>query len=257
MTNNEYYVYFFLRQDGTPYYIGKGKGNRAYSFGRKRIKRPKSNDRITIQMKYLTEQQAFIAEKYYIAKYGRKDNGTGILHNRTDGGEGASGAKHIGRKYSEEYKKTMGKHRIGKKLPETTRQKMSESQKNRWNNLDDEIKKEIKKRISEQNKGKQRTESAKSKISEHFNGSIYINNGKENKRIKSGGIIPEGWKKGRLPYKTKRILSEETKRKIGNANKISLLGNIPWNKGKKVGSYIDRNTNTLDKFFNGDTNEYS
>ena len=29
------------------------------------------------------------------------------------------------------------------------------------------------------------------------------------------------------------VVSEETRKKIGEANKISLLGNIPWNKGKK------------------------
>ena len=33
------------------------------------------------------------------------------------------------------------------------------------------------------------------------------------------------------PSSTGRILSDETKRKIGEANALSLMGNIPWNKG--------------------------
>jgi len=36
-----------------------------------------------------------------------------------------------------------------------------------------------------------------------------------------------------LGNKKGHIFSEETKRKIGEANKISLLGKIPWNKGMK------------------------
>jgi hypothetical protein len=35
----------------------------------------------------------------------------------------------------------------------------------------------------------------------------------------------------------RRIKSEETKRKISNANKGKGLGRVPWNKGKKL-SYI-------------------
>jgi len=35
-------------------------------------------------------------------------------------------------------------------------------------------------------------------------------------------------------YKKGHKLTEEHKRKIGEANKIALLGNIPWNKGVKI-----------------------
>lgn len=89
MVKNYFYVYMYLREDGTPYYVGKGIGNRAYQKNR-RLKPPPKN-RIIIQDR-LTEEQAFQQEIEHIAFYGRKDNGTGMLRNLTDGGEGASGA---------------------------------------------------------------------------------------------------------------------------------------------------------------------
>ena len=87
-----FYTYAYLRVDRTPYYIGKGKGRRLYEKHQKGISVPKDKSRIIYLKQNLTEEEAFKQEKYMIAVLGRKDLGTGILHNRTDGGEGSSGA---------------------------------------------------------------------------------------------------------------------------------------------------------------------
>jgi hypothetical protein len=84
-----YYTYAYLREDRTPYYIGKGKGNRVYKKNR-RVRPPTDKSRIIFLKQNLTEEEAFKHEIYMIAVFGRKDLGTGILHNMTDGGEGAS-----------------------------------------------------------------------------------------------------------------------------------------------------------------------
>jgi hypothetical protein len=109
-TNNRaemYYTYAYLREDKTPYYIGKGSGKRVYSKIRSVSIPPK--DRILILKKDLTEDEAFQHEKYMIAVFGRKDLGTGILRNKTDGGEGVSG--HI---YTEEQKRKISQNKLGK-----------------------------------------------------------------------------------------------------------------------------------------------
>jgi hypothetical protein len=87
-----YYIYAYLRNDGSPYYIGKGKDDRAYIKTKKdTIKPPTDKSKIVFMERNLTEIGAFALERKYIKWYGRKDLQTGILRNKTDGGEGSSG----------------------------------------------------------------------------------------------------------------------------------------------------------------------
>ena len=89
MTSNStqdcrFYTYAWLRENGTPFYIGKGCGHRAWVKHKNWSPPPK--ERILILKKNLTENQALDHEKYMIFVLGRKFEG-GILHNSSEGGE--------------------------------------------------------------------------------------------------------------------------------------------------------------------------
>lgn len=113
-----YYVYAYLRKsDNTPYYIGKGKGNRAFS-KHKGLSVPKDKSKIVFLEQNLTNIGALALERRYIRWYGRKDNGTGILLNRTDGGEGLSNP-------SEDIRKRLSEARIGVPLTEEQKAHLS------------------------------------------------------------------------------------------------------------------------------------
>ena len=107
-----FYVYAYLREDKTPYYIGKGKDKRAWvehQINGKGVDTPTDTSFITILECHLTNVGALAIERRMIRWYGRKDLGTGILENKNSGGTGAIPSTATRQLWS--------KQRCGKKRP--------------------------------------------------------------------------------------------------------------------------------------------
>jgi len=130
------YVYRHIRLDkNQPFYVGIGTDIN-YNRALMKIKRnniwykiiAKTDYKVEIVLDDLTWDQACEKEKEFIAIYGRKDLGNGILCNLTDGGEGAPGRKY---KTSEETKQKLRLAHKGKIISEETKQKLREKFANR------------------------------------------------------------------------------------------------------------------------------
>jgi hypothetical protein len=134
MRLDRFYVYTWIRWNdqtftaGTPYYVGKGQGTRAFDKRNHHVPVPPDCKYVLIEERP-DEASAFAREKELIAQYGRISIGTGCLRNLTDGGDGPSGWKHSEAtlaKLSDAKKGKPGNSR-GTKWSQASRDKLSAS----------------------------------------------------------------------------------------------------------------------------------
>ena len=185
-----------MREDGSPYYVGKGSNGRWKSkqYG---VEVP-SPDRVIFPITDTSEEWAHFVEMEFIYLYCRLNDGTGLLENFTDGGEGASG-----RILTEEHKRKISEAKKGKPRSEEARRKISEGKKGKPRS------EETKRKIGEASKGNRHSRGktlsveTKQKISlallgnQRTKGKMWITNKTHSCLINKTDPIPEGYMKGR------------------------------------------------------------
>lgn len=182
-----FYVYaHFIPNSDTPFYVGKGTGRRYKKTDNRnkwwRYIVAKYGYESRILSESLSENEACELEKKLIAQYGRRDLGTGVLVNMTDGGESSKGSvlteeqraavsarsKKMWASFSDEKKQQIrlkqrawneslsdeerkklsekiGKASKGRVHNEESRKLNSEAQKQYWENASEEVKDHFKK----------------------------------------------------------------------------------------------------------------
>lgn len=204
---SSFYVYAYLRPDGSPYYIGKGQKRRAWDKSSHTIKPPNDNNLIVIMEEKLTEIGALALERFYIRWYGRKDLNTGILRNMTDGGDGSRPGPEVVVKIKQARQKQV--------FSKETKEKISYNSKTRWE--DPNYRQKMLKTLTEVNrrpdkrkksaiKGKRNKEWVENQAktlrgkSNSVLNTRWYNNGHLNIRCVEGSE-PTGYVKGRMPWK--------------------------------------------------------
>jgi hypothetical protein len=148
---NIFYVYIHRKaDDGTVFYVGKGKGRRAFwKNGRNKHWHAvvsKHEYEVLFVAQFLTEAEAFQIERETIAYYGRAN-----LCNYTDGGDGSSGSKR-----SAQFKELMRQKMLGRQFSAETIEKMRQAARERGPEFQD--------KRSAKLRGRKHTEAHKAKI---------------------------------------------------------------------------------------------
>lgn len=166
MIKLDYYVYIYFKLNGTPCYVGKGRGKRW-----KHHLRCNTNPRLAAEIKKaggvlpvvmiregLSDRAAKDFERVFIKAIGRGKSGP--LFNFTDGGDGTEGwtqPEHVkaavskaqrGRKHSDEARAKMRIAQIGRKHSEETKEKIGRGNRGKT------FSEEVRRRMSEGGKGK-------------------------------------------------------------------------------------------------------
>ena len=223
---NIYYVYQYLRTDGTPYYIGKGCNRRAW-VNQRSVPKPTDETLIQIIKDNLSEDEAYLLETQLISQYGRKNNNTGILRNLTDGGRGGVNvvnkiAWNKNKQQTEEHNKKISNALKNRKFTDTHKENISKSHKGKvgtflgkhhttetkekLRNINlgkklGEMNSNHKQKISDALKGKSKSKNSIENQKASFKGNVWWTNGEDNKLSKNCPG-PE-WYRGRVINYTK------------------------------------------------------
>lgn len=236
-----YYVYAHYKP-GTDeiFYVGKGKGGRAYcgdrenNFWKKVVKKNNGFD-VKLLLENLKEYEALCMEPMYINAYGRRNQNKGPLVNLTDGGEGVSGMIHS--ESSKEKNRLAHLGNTNAKGERTAEQKanIGRSKIGNKNMLNKHHTEETKQIIRDKNTGRVASEETKALLSSLLMGNTRALGYKQSQETIQKRIPKLIGNKSR----TGQTTTEETKAKQRAAHAIR----IKWNKGNKnVNMWISSKT---------------
>lgn len=133
-----FYVYIWSYPDGRPFYVGKGRGTRYRECGNYHSRRVAAKIRhgggepIVAFLPMPDESSALVSEAGLIKAYGRRDLGTGLLCNRSDGGEGPTKPSY----WSPERRAEWSQRMTSQALDPVRRARNSERMKALWASAD-------------------------------------------------------------------------------------------------------------------------